>query len=107
MGNSHIFAFNFVKEHLYLPKCFCTDSNDFSSLLDATIYKNEIIGLKLNIEFYQQRPVLSAEENQIWSNNVTEHTQTVIQPTSTNSKSHIQSIARVQKTEPSKPWRRE
>lgn len=79
------------------------DGNDFSSLLDATIYKSEIIGLKLNIEFYQQRLVLSVGENQIWSNNVTEHTQPVIQATSTNYKSHFQNTARAQKTEPNKP----
>lgn len=78
----------------------------FFSLLDATIYKSEIIGLKLNMEFYQQNLILSVEESQIWSNNVSEHTQTVIQAISTNYKSHIQNIARVQKTEPNKPWKR-
>lgn len=55
------------------------------------------------MEFNQQRLVLSVEENQIWSNNVTEHTQTVIQATSTSYKSHIQNTPRVQETEPNKP----
>jgi len=71
----HTFLFNFVK-HLYLPRCFCTDSSDSSFLLEQVIYKSKIICSKLNVEFCKQRLPLSIGENQIWQNYVTERSQT-------------------------------